>query len=359
VLKALLELLIDHTKPPLVISRLAGDAVISYGAQGQLPAGQTFLELIENTYIAFRRAIDLMVMNNTCDCNACRNINSLDLKFFVHHGTFGVDRLGGHDEMVGADVIVLHRMLKNRVTEKTGLRAYTLLSDAAVRALGIESFCEKMFQHEEEYEHLGKVSLWVQDMESVWRERKDSLKLDIPPDQVLYAITIDLPLPPERAWDYVTQMEFRAMLTGADIRDLRNRNAGRIGPGSVYRCYHGGNKYTNQIVLEWQPFEYYTTENQSAIPGITFLLRIELAKAGDGTKVTTTYYKSRGRAVLRSVSDRITMWYLHKLEEGIHTTLKEHIAREMEAGAITLTQQVVVAGEYIDEEARASLVEGV
>ena len=31
ILQSLLELLIGHTKPPMVISRLAGDAVISYG----------------------------------------------------------------------------------------------------------------------------------------------------------------------------------------------------------------------------------------------------------------------------------------------------------------------------------------
>ena len=40
-LTALLELLIEHTRPPLIISRLAGDAVISYGLQDQFMQGQT------------------------------------------------------------------------------------------------------------------------------------------------------------------------------------------------------------------------------------------------------------------------------------------------------------------------------
>jgi hypothetical protein len=44
-LTALLELLIKHTRPPLVISRLAGDAVISYGLQDNFFQGQTFIEL--------------------------------------------------------------------------------------------------------------------------------------------------------------------------------------------------------------------------------------------------------------------------------------------------------------------------
>jgi hypothetical protein len=37
ILTALLELLVDHTRPPLVISRLAGDAVISYGLRSTSP----------------------------------------------------------------------------------------------------------------------------------------------------------------------------------------------------------------------------------------------------------------------------------------------------------------------------------
>ena len=49
VLQSLLALLIDHTRPPLVLSRLAGDAVISYVLQETAVQGQTFVELIETT----------------------------------------------------------------------------------------------------------------------------------------------------------------------------------------------------------------------------------------------------------------------------------------------------------------------
>ncbi|HJQ94364.1 MAG TPA: DUF2652 domain-containing protein, partial [Acidimicrobiia bacterium] len=67
----LLELLIGHIKPPLVVSSLEGDAVFSYGLDPGFVSSQTFLEGIEDMYVAFRRAIELMVLNNTCRCNAC------------------------------------------------------------------------------------------------------------------------------------------------------------------------------------------------------------------------------------------------------------------------------------------------
>lgn len=108
-LTALLEMLVDHTRPPLVISRLAGDAVISYGLLEDFFKGQIFVEKIEDTYITFRKTIELLVLNNACKCNACANIGGLDLKFFVHYGTFGIQRISDHDELVGSDINLLHR----------------------------------------------------------------------------------------------------------------------------------------------------------------------------------------------------------------------------------------------------------
>ncbi|MGH3651231.1 MAG: DUF2652 domain-containing protein [Acidimicrobiia bacterium] len=134
----LLELLIDHTNPPLVVSGLEGDAVFSYGLGEGFVNSQTFLESIEDTYVAFRRAIELMVLNNTCRCNACANVSSLDLKFFIHYGTFALQDVGDHHELMGSDVNLIHRLLKNSVTAETGIRAYILCTDAAESALGME-----------------------------------------------------------------------------------------------------------------------------------------------------------------------------------------------------------------------------
>lgn len=49
--------------------------------------GQSLLDMIESTYASFRKALELMVINTTCTCNACRNLPNLDLKFFVHYGS--------------------------------------------------------------------------------------------------------------------------------------------------------------------------------------------------------------------------------------------------------------------------------
>jgi hypothetical protein len=61
-LMALLELLVENTRPSLIISRLAGDAVIGYGLQEDFFLGQAFIEKIEDTYVTFRKAL-----NNNAD----------------------------------------------------------------------------------------------------------------------------------------------------------------------------------------------------------------------------------------------------------------------------------------------------
>ena len=46
-LTILLNVLIDHTQSPLVLSKLEGDAVFSYAPSGGFLQGQTLLDMIE------------------------------------------------------------------------------------------------------------------------------------------------------------------------------------------------------------------------------------------------------------------------------------------------------------------------
>jgi len=297
VLKTLLELLLDHTKPPLTISRTAGDAVISYALLGTALQGQTFVELVEDTYVAFRRAIELMVLNNLCLCNACTNIANLDLKFFVHSGAFGIQRLGGSDELVGSDVNLIHRLLKNHVVEQTGIRAYTLYTDAAIEQLGLQGFREKLAAHHESYEHLGEVAVWIQDMHVTWQAKKESLRITIPPERVGMQGVVEIDMPPHRVWDYLAQPEFRSRLIGSDRQEIVNRKDGRVAEGSVFQCYHG-DQLILQTVLQWRPFEQMTTEDLVPIPGghIRVLVDYRLEPMDGHTRFVQTFGRPPGNS---------------------------------------------------------------
>ena len=101
ILTDLLEIIVDHFRSVLTISKLEGDAVFAHAPEARLARGETLLELIEATYVAFRDGVEAARRRTTCECNACRAIPSLDLKFLLHHGDYILQNVSGIAELVG------------------------------------------------------------------------------------------------------------------------------------------------------------------------------------------------------------------------------------------------------------------
>lgn len=306
ILTRLLTLLVDHTRPPLVISRLAGDAVISYALGEGFVQGQTFVEMLEGTYLAYRKAIEQMALNNTCQCNACANVTSLDLKFFVHYGAFALQRIDSHDELVGSDVNLVHRLLKNHVTAELGLQAYTLFTQAALQSLAIEALGESMTPLSETYEHLGEVQIWVQDMQAAWERSRAAQRRTLADDQVIMQVETEIRMPAERVWDYLSQPEYRKYLWRSDRQQVVNLEHGRIASGSAYQCYHGDVMLTH-TVLEWQPFEYILTQDllPAPIPNTYAMVEYRLTPTENGTRLVQKFSRASGPLLGRLLSDRV------------------------------------------------------
>ncbi len=286
----LLQVLIDKPGPPLIISKLEGDAVFSYAFEGDAVSGQTFVELVEDTYVEFRKTVDLMVLNNSCQCNACANVSSLDLKFVIHHGEFLIQKVGKFEELVGPDVNLIHRLMKNSVVEDTRISAYCLYTDDARRHLGLEDL-EGLVSHREIVADFGEVEMWVQDLTPVYERSKAEAKIVLSEDDVICSISVDLPMSPRELWDYLTAPEYRSFLGSSDRQEITDRKGGRTGPGSIYQCYHG-KRVLPQIVLEWTPFTRIITEDTWPGPWkATNLSVIDLTETNTGTRLTSTYGK--------------------------------------------------------------------
>lgn len=330
-LSALLNLLIDNTRPPLVISRTAGDAVISYGLGDNFLQGQTFIELIEDTYVNFRRAIDLMVLNTSCPCNACKNISSLDLKFFVHYGAFGLQKLGTNQEMVGTDVNLIHRLLKNTVTQKFGFRAYALYTDVAIRQLGLEAMRSTLQVHEERYEHIGSVPVCVQDLHPVWEAKKDAAEVRISPDKELTRVETVVPAGPEVVWDYIIQPEHFNIFLGGTKTAVTGQVNGRITAGSAFQCYHG-DTYSTLTILVWKPFERILITSTIPVPvkGVTMPVELRLEPVDGGTQLTQVFGlaegPAHGRAMVRLMFGKIARQVQQDMDK-----FSKHIAADLAA----------------------------
>jgi uncharacterized protein YndB with AHSA1/START domain len=284
-LSALLELLVDQTRPPMVVSKLEGDAVFSYGIQGVALRGQAFVESLEACYVEFRRALDLMVLNTTCTCNACANISTLDLKFFVHDGEFVVGEVAGRKELHGPDVNLLHRMLKNTVTDETGIRAYALYTERAVEALGLEALTESWRRHVDTYPDVGEVTAWVEDLTPIWERSQAEPMSEL--SDVLIEVSTVIDLPVEVVWAYLIDPAHRRRLMGSDRIELTDTGTARIGEGSAYVCYHG-DRTVNQVIVDWRPLQRIQTRDTGRMFGGTLTFPVELLLTpGDGGTTLT------------------------------------------------------------------------
>ena len=347
-LRDLLDLLIEQTRQPLTVSRLEGDSVISYALQGSFQQGQTFVEIIETTYLKFRQALELMILNTNCTCKACRNLPNLDLKFFVHYGTFLLEPLANYTELIGNDVNIIHRLTKNNITETTGITAYVLYTQAAVEALGIEDIASLMTPHEESYEHVGLVELYVEDMHPVWEARRSELRTVVEPEQAMVEETIVVPVPLVAMWDYVTKPEYKAILADSDSALVENRNSGRIGVGSSYQCAHG-DSVTAQTIVDWQPFEQYTYRGV-ATGNLVNLTTIAISPHDDGTRLSMYVGKLQGgsrakRIVAAPIVRLFIKYYAPKLMKELLTQIEIDQAKKSSESAEMANSPAEVASQ--------------
>ena len=166
-LQSLFDVQLANIKFPLKISGFRGDAIFIYTPEACVVNPQSFVETLENLYIVFADTLRKMQFNTSCPCRACKNMGKLDLKMCIHYGEYLLQTLGDREELLGADVIVPHRMLKNTVIEKTGIKAYALFSEAAAEALRLAELSQPLLPHSETYEHLGELNMLVYDLHSV------------------------------------------------------------------------------------------------------------------------------------------------------------------------------------------------
>lgn len=281
ILTELLNLIVEHFRPFLSIVKLEGDAVLAHVPKTKIVRDETLLELFESTYLAFRDRVEGIRRRTTCQCNACKAIPTLDLKFILHFGEYVLQNVYGITELVGSDVNLTHRLLKNHVSEATGWKAYALFTEAGLKRLNVKM--ENLHEQVESYEHLGEVKTYSLDLHTRYKELLESRQRFISPEEADAIITRKISAPPIVVWEWMNDIQKRLRWEiYDDIRPLL-RPDGRMGAGARNHCAHGKNLVI-ETILDWKPFEYYTTEYPMAIQ------TQHLTPQSDGTQLNV-YFK--------------------------------------------------------------------
>ncbi len=283
ILSELLELLVSRFQPTMIISKLEGDAVFAYAPEEVFARSETLIDFIESMYVAFRDKQLSMKRATTCTCNACRNIPSLDLKFFIHCGDYIRQTIADIKELVGSDVNLVHRLTKNHVTEATGWRAYMLFTEQCVNHNGLKLADARVQM--EEYESLGEIKTFNLDLHKRYQEICEARCIVLEEKDADYIFQIDFPTPPSVTWEWIHNPEKRNQWGDGHVTwSAADRPRGRPGIGSSNHCAHG-KSVSIEVMVDWHPFEYYTAHSfENGKQTYTETVRFEALPNG-GTRI--------------------------------------------------------------------------
>jgi len=286
ILADLVSTVVTALRPTFRLAKLEGDAAFCFAPADKLD-GSLLLDTIERCYFGFRRRRRDVRQATSCECRACVRIPNLNLKFVAHSGLAIRQTVAGSEELLGADVIIVHRLLKNDIVEQLGISAYVALTMPLVEAMHIDPPSLGMVAHSETYEHVGEIKLWVQDLERRWQEEDARQRVLVEPATALYVAERDFAAPPQVVWEYVTTPGRRvAWQAPGGISDVQEHPSagGRRGAGTVNHCIHGPGVWIEEI-LDWRPYDYVTHRTKLPGDGPTFLSTYELEPTATGTRL--------------------------------------------------------------------------
>ena len=284
----LLELIISRLTPMMSFSKLEGDAVFVYAPIERFTRGEGLLELIESTYVAFRDHRENIKLRTTCECNACRAVPTLDLKFLAHAGPYMLQSIAGNIELAGSEVNLVHRLLKNHVSEKTGWRAYALITQACIDALAIPA--DGLLAHDDEtYEHLAAVPARLLDLHSRYDQIRALRHIVVTPQAADLVLECECQAPPAVVWEYLNDPARRELWMADRHITGTLRPGGRMAIGARNHCAHGKEEI-NEPILDWRPFEYFTfiTCFTPDKEGLRQTFTLEPTNGGASTRVRMT-----------------------------------------------------------------------
>lgn len=283
VLADLLETIIHGIEPPFEVAKLEGDAVFAHMPAADVDFHMLF-DTIDATYFAFRRRLRDVVHGTTCNCEACVLIPSLDLKFFVHSGSYVVRRIGRTEELTGSDIVLVHRLLKGTARSVVGNDAYLVVTEAAMADVGGDPEALGLVEHVEQLD-VGDTTVFIENLQDRWETEEHRTHQTVTHATELAVFTDTYPGSPQDLWRWYSdprkRLEWQGGLVGID-----ETVEGRRGVGTVNHCAHG-DRMTIQQVIDWQPFTQFTTRDELQGMGIVLKLTYVFASVDDETEVIT------------------------------------------------------------------------
>jgi hypothetical protein len=211
------------------LANIEGDCLFLYREGREPPA-----ELLDHLHTMYEdfcdRTIDI-AQRASCPCGACTRTNDLSLKFIVHAGQFDRQRIGNREELIGPDIVIAHRLLKN----SAGLSEYALLTEGYT--LGVTPDGLPSVNGGDDAEGIGRVPWVALDLAPVRAELEDRRQVFVDEHSAKLAVTAEIDAPPEVVFDALMDTAKRSQWQRT-IKSIEAMEGKRGEIGEVHRCIH-------------------------------------------------------------------------------------------------------------------------
>jgi hypothetical protein len=155
VIPALLETIMEQNELGLKLVEIQGDAILYYRI-GEPPSPGEMVAQAKRIFSAFTERLESLSLELLEDGLALPD--RLGIKIVAHYGKIAITKIRGNIRLIGEDVIIAHRLLKNSIKADE----YLLLTEQYTTHFE-EADLERAFafgelmQGEDTYEHIGTV----------------------------------------------------------------------------------------------------------------------------------------------------------------------------------------------------------
>ena len=237
ILHELLDTMVRSVAGRMDVSQVEGDAILFISGLST----EDVVKALEETFVAFHRRQRDMQTVTTCPCNACANIGILKVKFVVHHGRFSRQRLGNVEQLHGADVIIPHRLLKNKVPS----REYLLVTDAVLERLPAETR-RRFTPHSEDFD-IGAITGGYEEIGYLWERAQAVEPKRVLPGEALINSEVIVNAPRSSVFKRILQPRLmERYLFSDDVEVVAGARGEDL--GSEFHCHHGGSVVNMRVV---------------------------------------------------------------------------------------------------------------
>ena len=166
VIPSLLNKIIYSNEIGLQVSEIEGDAVLFFKT-GDLPPLKDLINQCIHFFRQFYKELGFLKGRYNIDVDELEIPKVLGLKIILHYGTEVESvQIGKHIKLMGEDVIIAHKLLKNEVPKKE----YLLLSENLLDQYNMDELKQEAYWCNLEeggniYEHIGNINYTYIDMQ--------------------------------------------------------------------------------------------------------------------------------------------------------------------------------------------------